>query len=116
MHFGYGNSADVVKGGKNNYDVTLLNGSLLYKISPLWQTWFSFSQGFAVPDAAKSYGFGKYQLNNNRWNLLNSMNIADQPLSGIKTDQIELGFRHNRGTEAGLYVQGSFFMRYPAKL
>ncbi|MBB4805509.1 iron complex outermembrane receptor protein [Chryseobacterium defluvii] len=109
MHFGYGNSADVVKGGKNNYDVTLLNASLLYRITPSWQTWFSFSQGFAVPDAAKSYGFGKYQLANNHWNLINSMNIAEQPLSGIKTDQMELGFRRNNGSEPGLYAQGSFF-------
>lgn len=109
MHFGYGNSVDVVKGGKNNYDVTLLNASLLYKFTPAWQTWLSFSQGFAVPDAAKSYGFGKYQLNNNRWNLLNSINIAEQPLSGIKTDQMEFGFRHNRTSEAGFYGQGSFF-------
>lgn len=109
MHFGYGNSADAVKGGKNNYDVTLLNASLLYKFNPSWQTWLNFSQGFAVPDAAKSYGFGKYQLNNNRWNLLNSMNIAEQPLSGIKTDQMELGFRHNRTSEEGLSAQGSVF-------
>lgn len=109
MHFGYGNSADAVKGGKNNYDVTLLNASLLYKFNPSWQTWLNFSQGFAVPDAAKSYGFGKYQLSNNRWNLLNSMNIAEQPLSGIKTDQIELGFRHNRTSEEGLSAQGSVF-------
>lgn len=109
MHFGYGNSADAVKGGKNNYDVTLLNASLLYKFDPSWQTWLNFSQGFAVPDAAKSYGFGKYQLNNNRWNLLNSMNIAEQPLSGIKTDQMELGFRHNRTSEEGLSAQGSVF-------
>ncbi|PIF45879.1 iron complex outermembrane receptor protein [Chryseobacterium sp. 52] len=109
MHFGYGGSADAVKGGKNNYDVTLFNGNLLYKINPAWQTWFSFSQGFAIPDAAKSYGFGKYQLSMNRWNLVNSMNIGEQPLSGIKTDQIELGFRHNRTSEAGLYAQGSFF-------
>jgi iron complex outermembrane receptor protein len=109
MHFGYGNSADAVKGGKNNYDVTLLNASLLYKFNPSWQTWLNFSQGFAVPDAAKSYGFGKYQLNNNRWNLLNSMNIAEQPLSGIKTDQMELGFRHNRTSEDGLSAQGSVF-------
>lgn len=108
MHFGYGNSADAVKGGKNNYDVTLLNASLLYKITPSWQTWLSFSQGFAVPDAAKSYGFGKYELENNRWNLLNSINIAEQPLSGIKTDQMELGFRHNNNAE-GFYAQGSFF-------
>lgn len=109
MHFGYGNSADAVKGGKNNYDVTLLNASLLYKFNPSWQTWLNFSQGFAVPDAAKSYGFGKYQLSNNRWNLLNSMNIAEQPLSGIKTDQMELGFRHNRTSEEGLSAQGSVF-------
>lgn len=109
MHFGYGNSADAVKGGKNNYDVTLLNGSLLYKFNPSWQTWFNFSQGFAVPDAAKSYGFGKYQLTNNRWNLLNNMNISEQPLSGIKTNQMEVGFRRNRTSEEGLSAQGSFF-------
>lgn len=109
MHFGYGNSADAVKGGKNNYDVTLLNASLLYKFNPSWQTWLNFSQGFAVPDAAKSYGFGKYQLTNNRWNLLNSMNITEQPLSGIKTDQMELGFRHNRTSDEGLSAQGSVF-------
>jgi len=109
MHFGYGNSADIVKGGKNNYDVTLLNASLLYKFNTSWQTWLNFSQGFAVPDAAKSYGFGKYQLDNNRWNLLNSINIAEQPLSGIKTDQMELGFRHNRTSDAGFYAQGSVF-------
>ncbi|MCL8537950.1 TonB-dependent receptor [Chryseobacterium gallinarum] len=115
MYFGYGNSADVVKGGKNNYEVTLLNGSLLYKITPSWQTWFSFSQGFAVPDAAKSYGFGKYELVNNHWNLLNSINIAEQPLSGIKTDQIELGFRHNRTSESGWYAQGSFFYALSSK-
>jgi iron complex outermembrane receptor protein len=108
MNFGYGNSADVVKGGKNNYDVTLLNASLLYKITPSWQTWLNFSQGFAVPDAAKSYGFGKYKLDNNRWNLLNSINIAEQPLSGIKTNQMEVGFRHNNNSE-GLYAQGSLF-------
>lgn len=108
MHFGYGDSADAVKGGKNNYDVTLLNASLLYKITPTWQTWLSFSQGFAVPDAAKSYGFGKYELVNNNWNLLNSINIAEQPLSGIKTDQMEVGFRHNNNSE-GFYGQGSFF-------
>ncbi|ASW73575.1 hypothetical protein IQ37_12215 [Chryseobacterium piperi] len=109
MHFGYGNSADAVKGGKNNYDVTLLNASLLYKITPEWQTWLSFSQGFAVPDAAKSYGFGKYELANNHWKLLNSINISEQPLSGIKTDQMEIGFRHNPGSAPGFYTQGSFF-------
>lgn len=109
MHFGYGSSADPVKGGKNNYDVTLLNGSLLYKITSSWQTWLSFSQGFAVPDAAKSYGFGKYELVNNHWNLLNSINIAEQPLSGIKTDQLEIGFRHGKGSAPGFYAQGAFF-------
>lgn len=115
MHFGYGGSADAVKGGKNNYDVTLLNASLLYKVAQTWQTWLSFSQGFAVPDAAKSYGFGKYQLANNHWNLLNSINISEQPLSGIKTDQMELGFRHNNNSSSGFYAQGSFFYALSSK-
>ncbi|WP_306352723.1 TonB-dependent receptor [Flavobacterium sp. '19STA2R22 D10 B1'] len=107
MHFGYGASADAVKGGKNNYDVTLVNGSALYKFNEKQQAWFSFSQGFAVPDAAKSYGFGKYALNNNHWDLLNSINVNETPLSGIKTDQFEVGWRHN--SMYGFYAQGSLF-------
>ncbi len=107
MHFGYGSSADAVKGGKNDYNVTLLNGSLLYKINIKQQAWFTYSQGFAVPDAAKSYGFGKYELVNDHWNLLNSIAVSEKPLSGIKTDQFELGWRHN--SASGFYAQGSLF-------
>lgn len=107
MHFGYGNSIDLIKGGQSNYDVTLFNGSALYKFNKKQQVWFNFSQGFAVPDAAKTYGFGKYQLNGNHWDLVNSININESPLSGVKTDQLELGFRYF-STE-GFYAQGSAF-------
>ncbi|TRX31925.1 TonB-dependent receptor [Flavobacterium sp. ZT3R18] len=107
MHFGYGNSIDLIKGGKSNYDVTLFNASALYKFNKNEQVWFNFSQGFAVPDAAKSYGFGKYQLNGNHWNLVNSVNVSESPLSGVKTDQLELGFRHH--STDGFYAQGSVF-------
>jgi iron complex outermembrane receptor protein len=107
MHFGYGNSIDLIKGGKSNYNVTLFNGSALYKFNKKQQVWFNFSQGFAVPDAAKSYGFGKYQLNGNHWDLVNSVNVSESPLSGVKTDQLELGFRHY--STDGFYAQGSVF-------
>jgi iron complex outermembrane receptor protein len=106
-HFGYGNSIDLIKGGHNNYDVTLFNASALYKFNKKQQVWFNFSQGFAVPDAAKSYGFGKYQLNGNNWSLVNSVNVSESPLSGVKTDQFELGFRHY--STDGFYAQGSVF-------
>jgi iron complex outermembrane receptor protein len=107
MHFGYGNSIDLIKGGKSDYDVTLFNASALYKFNKKQQVWFNFSQGFAVPDAAKSYGFGKYQLVGNHWDLVNSVNVSDSPLSGVKTDQFELGFRHH--ATDGFYAQGSVF-------
>jgi iron complex outermembrane receptor protein len=107
MHFGYGNSIDLIKGGQSNYDVTLFNGSALYKLNKKQQVWFNFSQGFAVPDAAKSYGFGKYQLKGDHWNLVNSVNVNESPLSGVKTDQLELGFRHH--ATDGFYAQGSVF-------
>lgn len=107
MHFGYGNSIDLIKGGQSNYDVTLFNGSALYKLNKKQQVWFNFSQGFAVPDAAKSYGFGKYQLKGDHWNLVNSVNVNESPLSGVKTDQLELGFRHH--ATDGFYTQGSVF-------
>ncbi|AIJ38021.1 TonB-dependent receptor [Flavobacterium psychrophilum] len=107
MHFGYGNSIDLIKGGQSNYNVTLFNASALYKFNKKQQVWFNFSQGFAVPDAAKSYGFGKYKLNGNHWDLLNSVNVSESPLSGVKTDQLELGFRHL--SRDGFYAQGSVF-------
>lgn len=107
MHFGYGASADMIKGGKNDYNVTLVNGSALYKFNEKQQAWFTFSQGFSVPDAAKSYGFGKYELVNNHWNLLNSIAVSEKPLSGVKTNQFEVGWRHH--SAYGFYAQGSLF-------
>lgn len=113
MHFGYGSSIDLIKGGKTNYDVTLLNASGLYKFNEKQQAWLNFSQGFAVPDAAKSYGYGSYELNGNNWDLLNSVNINDSRLSGIKTDQLELGFRHH--SKDGFYMQTALFYAMSSK-
>jgi len=106
-NFGYGKTIDLIKGGNSNYNVTLFNGSALYKLNKKQQVWASFSQGFAIPDAAKSYGFGKYELNGDHWSLLNSVNVNESPLSGIKTDQFEIGFRHH--SQNGFYAQGSTF-------
>lgn len=97
MGFGIGQSADVVPGGKSDYDVTLANAGILYKFNQQNQTWFNFSQGVGLADPAKLYGVGFYQFNpaTANWDLQTSVNIAEQPLEGIITDQFELGYRNN---------------------
>ncbi len=100
MGYGYGTSADVIPGGSNDYDVTLLNASLLYKLNQQQQTWISYSEGFELPDPAKYYGQGDYTLTGGlagHWALGNSITVADSPLEGIKTYQVETGWRYGSG-------------------
>ncbi|MFZ4876612.1 TonB-dependent receptor [Janthinobacterium sp. Mn2066] len=97
---GIGRSAQAIPGGKNHYDVTLLNAGLLYKLSPQQQLWTNYSEGFELADPAKYYGQGNYALVGGAagsWNLLNSINVSGSPMSGIKTRQLEAGWRHRGG-------------------
>lgn len=92
--YGLGKTATPIPGGKNHYDVNLLNGGLVYKLSAPEQVWFNYSQGFSLADPAKYYGQGTYQLVGTNWNLLNGTSVNTSPLTGIKTDQLEAGWRH----------------------
>lgn len=87
-----------IPGGENDYDATLLNASALYDFGNGHQNWLQFSQGFELPDPAKYYGKSA------------EVNVADNPLSAIKTDQVDLGWRYQGGdwmTQAAIYYSWS---------
>ncbi len=90
---GIATSADAVPGGSTNYNNLLLNAGILGRITERQQVWFNFSQGFEIPDLAKYYGSGTYQLENGHYNLTNSVNVNNSKLDGIKVDAYELGWR-----------------------
>lgn len=92
--YGIGKTADVIAGGKNHYDVNLLNGGLIYKISVPEQIWVNYAQGFSLADPSKYYGQGQYLLNGTNWDLVKATSVANSPLTGIKTQQFEAGWRH----------------------
>ncbi|WP_328716426.1 TonB-dependent receptor [Halomonas elongata] len=87
-----------IPGGKNDYDATLVNASALYDYGNGHQNWLQFSQGFELPDPAKYYGKSA------------EVNVAENPLSAIKTDQVEIGWRYRGAdwmTQAALYYAWS---------
>lgn len=81
---------DAIEGGSNSYSNTLFNVGALYKLNKQQQVWVNFSQGFEIPDSAKYYGQGDY---NDDGSVASSTNVSDNPLEGIKTNSIELGWR-----------------------
>lgn len=91
---GRANSADAVPGGSTDYKNLLFNAGILGRLTERQQLWFNFSQGFEIPDLAKYYGSGNYQLSNGNYRLLNSVNVNDSKLDGIKVDAYELGWRY----------------------
>ncbi|MCU5775322.1 TonB-dependent siderophore receptor [Erwiniaceae bacterium BAC15a-03b] len=91
---GLASSADAVPGGKTGYQNFLFNAGLLAHLSTRQQAWLNFSQGFEMPDLAKYYGSGNYQLRDGHYHLLNSINVNDSTLDGIKVDSWELGWRY----------------------
>lgn len=93
----FGRTATPIAGGKNHYDVNLLNGGLVFKISEPQQAWFNFSQGFNLADPAKYYGQGTYTLSGTNWNLVSATSVANSSLKGIKTNQYEAGYRFRNG-------------------
>ncbi|AZA83015.1 TonB-dependent siderophore receptor [Chryseobacterium lactis] len=104
---GYLQSASAIPGGKSSYNVTLANAGLLYKINEQHQVWGTFSQGASLADPAKYYGIGKYAINGTNWDVVSSINVKDQPLQAIKTNQFEVGYRVNKG---GLRAQIAGFL------
>lgn len=91
---GRATSADAVPGGSTDYKNLLFNAGILGRLTERQQLWFNFSQGFEIPDLAKYYGSGNYQLSNGNYRLLNSVNVNDSKLDGIKVDSYELGWRY----------------------
>ncbi|SDU06543.1 TonB-dependent receptor [Halopseudomonas salegens] len=85
--------ADAIPGGESDYDVTLLNAGAIYKLNNGHQIWANVSQGFEIPDPGKVAGRGSYSLQGNRYILTNSLNIDDNPIPGLKTNQVEFGWR-----------------------
>ncbi|MDR3024795.1 TonB-dependent receptor [Chryseobacterium sp.] len=104
---GYGSSASAIPGGESSYNVTLANAGLLYKFNEQHQVWGTFSQGASLADPAKFYGIGQYKLVGTNWDVVSSINVKEQPLQAIKTNQFEIGYRVNRG---GLRAQIAGFL------
>ncbi len=53
-------------------------------------------QGFEIPDPAKYYGSGTYQLVDGHYRLLNSVNVNDSTLDGIKVNNLRAGLALHR--------------------
>ncbi|RUR31337.1 TonB-dependent receptor [Vreelandella nanhaiensis] len=86
-----------VPGGSSDYNVTLYNISTLYDFDNGHQSWLGYSEGFDLPDPSKYYGRP-------------GQTVADNPLDGIKTQQVELGWRYQGGdwlTQAAVYYAWS---------
>jgi iron complex outermembrane receptor protein len=112
---GVGSSAQAIPGGSNSYDMTLFNGGILFKLTPQQQVWTNYSEGFELADPAKYYGQGTYSLvggATGTWNLVNAVSPSTSPMSGIKTRQVEVGWRHRGG---GLTTQVAAFYAWSDK-
>lgn len=100
MASGYGTSADSIRGGQNDYAVTLFNAGLVFKPASGQRLYLNYAEGFELPDPAKYYGQGNYTLvggNSGRWQLNKGVSVEASPLQGIKTRQLELGW-HKQGS------------------
>lgn len=112
MLMGNGRSADAIAGGKKSYNVMLANAGVHFKPIAGHEGWLSYSEGFEIPDPGKYYGMGIYQRNGNHWNLVSSVNPATSPLEGIKTKQVELGWKTASG---GWTAQSALFYSWSDK-
>ena len=118
---GLGKTADAVPGGSKDYDVNLVNVGAIYKLNLQQQVWANYSEGFELPDPAKYYGFGRYGAadGNGHYPLLQGVSVNDSPLDGIKTKQVELGWRHTDGAldtqVAAFYSWSDKSIKYDSK-
>lgn len=86
--------ADAIPGGESDYDVTLINAGAIFNLTADQQVWANYSQGFEIPDPGKVAGKGDYELNaDRRYVLTDYLDVNNNAVPGLKTDQIELGWR-----------------------
>ncbi|PZQ17889.1 MAG: TonB-dependent siderophore receptor [Ancylobacter novellus] len=90
-------SADAIPGGSTSYDAVLFNAGATYRLTDAQQVYGNFSQGFELPDPAKYYGVGSYQLSGGHYTLLNGASVNGSALDAIKTNSFEVGYRFNDG-------------------
>ncbi|RBP08772.1 ferric aerobactin receptor IutA [Pseudocitrobacter faecalis] len=91
---GKAQSADAIPGGSVDYDNFLFNAGLLVHLTERQQAWLNFSQGVELPDPGKYYGRGTYgPAVNGHLPLINSVNVNESELEGVKVDSYELGWR-----------------------
>jgi iron complex outermembrane receptor protein len=82
-----------VPGGSNDYQVSLFNLGAIYDFKNGHQLWTNYGEGFDLPDPAKYYGKP-------------GLSVADNPLAGIKSRQVEMGWRYadlDWNAQAALY-------------
>lgn len=87
-------SADAVPGGSADYNEWLFNLGSVYAINDAHQLYANFSQGFDIPDPAKYYGNGSYNMGGVGPTLEQGISVANNKAKGIKTNSFELGWRH----------------------
>ena len=93
---GIGSSAEPIPGGKNDYEITLFNAGAIYSLTNDQQIWGSFSQGNEIPDPGKVLGQGQYSLSGNgQYQLTDFLNLDNNNLPALKTNQVELGWRRH---------------------
>jgi iron complex outermembrane recepter protein len=97
MALGSGKTADVVPGGNADYNVTLFNLGAHFKPLEGHSTWLNYSEGFELPDPGKYFGDGKYTLQGTHWQLNQGIDPNSAPLKGIKTRQVEWGWKGQQG-------------------
>jgi len=89
--------ADAIPGGKSDYDVTLVNAGAIFNLTADQQIWTNFSQGFEIPDPGKVAGKGDYTITaDGRYTLTDYLDVSDNAVPGLKTEQVELGWRAYR--------------------
>ena len=95
---GTASSADVIPGGSVDYGNWLASAGATYRLTSSQQVYANFSQSFELPDPAKYYGVGVYQLQGTHLALLNGTNVGNSALRAIRSDSIEAGYRLDDGT------------------
>lgn len=86
--------ADAIPGGESDYDVTLINAGAIFNLTANQQVWANYSQGFDIPDPGKVAGKGDYEITpDGRYTLTDYLDVNKNAVPGLKTDQIELGWR-----------------------